>query len=127
MAIQASSEGNCSRQPILPRLPLGSPLALDWIPKRLATASKGMGQPREKPNKGKSASETLKLKVKTSAKEQPQRSFGGLSWLQGRSRVRQASNRNETGSGLVWGILTLMLVVGNLANTKLCKSPEKDA
>ena len=86
-----------------------------------------MGQPREKPNKGKSASETLKLKVKTSAKEQPQRSFGDLSWLQGRSRVRQASNRNEIGSGLVWGILTLMLVVGNLANTKLCKSPEKNA
>ena len=82
-----SSEGNWSRQPLLPRLPRGSPLALDWIPKRLASASKGMAPPREKPNKGKSASETLKLKVKTSAKEQPQRSFGDLSWLQGRSRV----------------------------------------
>ena len=88
-----------------------------------------MGPPREKPNKGKSASETnkqsLKLQVKTSAKEQPQRSFGNFSWLQGRSRVQQASNRNEVGSGLVWGIFTLMLVVVNLANTKLCKSPEK--
>ena len=64
--------------------------------------------------------------MKTSAKEQPQRSFGGFSWLQGRSRVWQASNHDEVGSGLVWGILTLMLVVVvNLVNTNLCKNPEK--
>ena len=47
-----------------------------------------------------------------------------LAGCRGAVRVRQASNRNEVGSGLVWGILTLMLVVVNLANTKLCKSPE---